>query len=50
MPVTMSRAIQERIHESVLTVIPSASHLANTEQPEAFTQAVTAFMNRVSPS
>jgi 3-oxoadipate enol-lactonase len=48
MPVEMSRAIQERVHESELSVIPSASHLANTEQPGAFTQAVTAFLHRVS--
>jgi 3-oxoadipate enol-lactonase len=46
MPVAMSRAIQERIAGSELVTIPSASHLSNMEQPEAFNRAVIAFLNR----
>jgi 3-oxoadipate enol-lactonase len=47
MPVAVSRAIHERIAGSELVVIPSASHLCNTEQPEAFNQAVTSFLARL---
>ncbi len=46
MPVAMSRAIQERIAGSELVTIPSASHLSNMEQPEAFNRAAIAFLNR----
>jgi 3-oxoadipate enol-lactonase len=46
-PVAMSRAIHEQIAGSEMIVIPSASHLSNTEQPEAFNSAVTSFLGRV---
>jgi 3-oxoadipate enol-lactonase len=46
MPVAMSRALQERIVGSELVIIPSASHLSNIEQPEAFSGAVMKFLNR----
>jgi len=46
MPAAMSRAIQERISGSELVTIPSASHLSNMEQPEAFNRTVIAFLNR----
>jgi 3-oxoadipate enol-lactonase len=47
-PVAMSHAIHEQIAGSELLAIPSASHLSNTEQPEAFNSAVSAFLNRVA--
>ena len=43
-PVAASRAIHERIRSSELVILPSAAHLSNIEQPEAFTQAVLAFL------
>jgi 3-oxoadipate enol-lactonase len=43
-PVAASRAIHERIRGSRLVVIPSASHLSNIEQPDAFNEALTAFL------
>jgi 3-oxoadipate enol-lactonase len=43
-PVAASRAIHERIKGSRLVVIPSASHLSNIEQPDAFNEALTAFL------
>jgi len=45
-PVAMSRAIQEAIPGSDLVVIPSASHLSNLEQPEAFNQALAGFFSK----
>ena len=43
-PIAASRAIHERITGSELAILKSASHLSNIEQPEAFNQAVTAFL------
>jgi 3-oxoadipate enol-lactonase len=43
-PVAASRVIHERIAGSTLTIIPSASHLSNMEQPEAFTTALVQFL------
>jgi len=45
-PVAASEAIQGRIDGAELVVLPSASHLANVEQPEAFTAAVLDFLDR----
>jgi 3-oxoadipate enol-lactonase len=47
-PVAAARTIHERIKGSELTIIPSAAHLANMEQPEVFTKAVTSFLSRVA--
>ena len=47
-PVAMSRAIQEAIPGSDLVVIPSASHLSNLEQPQAFNRALTDFVGKRS--
>jgi 3-oxoadipate enol-lactonase len=47
-PVAAARTINERITGSGLTIIPSASHLCNVEQPEAFASAVTRFLDRVA--
>ena len=41
-----SRAIHERIKESALVILKSASHLSNIEQPEAFTKALLDFLGR----
>jgi 3-oxoadipate enol-lactonase len=48
MPVAVSRAIHERIAGSEFTVIPSAMHLFNLEQPEAFNAAAASFLNRIN--
>jgi 3-oxoadipate enol-lactonase len=48
MPPAISRAIHEQIAGSEMVVIPSASHLSNTEQPEAFNRAVTSFLDRLA--
>jgi 3-oxoadipate enol-lactonase len=42
-----TRAIHENIPGSELVVIPSASHIANIEQPEAFNQALSRFYDRI---
>jgi 3-oxoadipate enol-lactonase len=47
-PVAMSRTIHERIAGSEMVILPSASHLSNVEQPQAFNRAVTAFLGRVA--
>jgi 3-oxoadipate enol-lactonase len=43
-PVAASRAIHERIAGSRLVILPSASHLSNIEQAQAFNTALTAFL------
>jgi len=42
-----TRAIHENLPGSELVVIPSASHISNVEQPEAFNQAITRFYDRI---
>jgi len=42
-----TRAIHENLPGSELVVIPSASHISNIEQPEAFNQALTRFYDRI---
>lgn len=44
-PVAMSEAIQQAIPGADLVVIPSASHLSNLEQPQAFNEALTKFLD-----
>ncbi len=46
-PVVASRTIQEQIKGSELVVLKSAAHLSNMEQPDAFNQAVTAFLAKI---
>lgn len=43
-PVAESRAIADAVPGARLVVIPRAGHLANLEQPEAFNQALAAFL------
>ena len=47
-PPAMARTIHENIRGAELVVIPSAAHLSNVEQPEAFNKALTSFLDRVS--
>jgi 3-oxoadipate enol-lactonase len=46
-PPEMARQIQAHIRGSELVVIPSAAHISNIEQPEAFNKAVLSFLERV---
>jgi len=46
-PVAASRAIHEKIAGSELVILKSASHLSNQEQPEAFSGALSAFLEKV---
>jgi len=39
-PVAASEAIHERMPDSRLVVLPSAAHLSNVEQPDAFNRAL----------
>ena len=43
-----TRAIHENLPGSELVVIPSASHISNIEQPEAFNQALSRFYDRIA--
>jgi 3-oxoadipate enol-lactonase len=47
-PVAASRMIHERIQGSELVILPSAAHLSNIEQAEAFNRALLAFLERQS--
>jgi 3-oxoadipate enol-lactonase len=44
--VAASEAMRERISGSEMVVLPSASHLSNVEQPQAFTEALLTFLQR----
>ncbi|MBW2030210.1 MAG: 3-oxoadipate enol-lactonase [Deltaproteobacteria bacterium] len=46
-PVEASRAMHERIRGSKLVILPSAAHLSNAEQPEAFTKALMDFFSKM---
>jgi len=46
-PVSFAEAIHERILESKLVVLPSARHLSNVEQPEAFNAALLGFLRNL---
>lgn len=43
-PVAASEAIHERMPNSRLVVLPSAAHLSNVEQPDAFNRALIGFL------
>lgn len=47
-PVAMAREIHEAKPGSELVIIPSAAHLSNVEQPQAFSKAVLGFLGRVT--
>jgi len=44
-PVAASRAMHERIPDSRLVVLPSAAHLSNIEQADAFNEALMEFLD-----
>ncbi len=46
-PVAMAEDIHRAMPGSRLVVIPSAAHLSNLEQPEAFNQALGEFLDQV---
>ena len=46
-PVAASRVIAENIKGARLQIIPSAAHLSNMEQPEAFNRALGSFLAEV---
>jgi 3-oxoadipate enol-lactonase len=46
-PVSASQAIHERIPDSKLVILPSARHLSNVEQTEAFNAALLAFLKNL---
>ena len=43
-PVAMAKEIHDNAPVSKLVVLPQAAHLANLEQPEAFTRALAEFL------
>ena len=47
-PVEAARLIQQNIRGAELVVIPSAAHLSNIEQADAFNRALSAFYDRVA--
>ena len=47
-PVAMAREIHEALPGSELVIIPSAAHLSNIEQPQAFNAALLPFFERAS--
>jgi 3-oxoadipate enol-lactonase len=46
-PVAASEAMHEHIPDSRLVVLPSAAHLSNVEQPEAFNNALMGFLQEI---
>ena len=46
-PPEMARQIHANLRGSKLVVIPSAAHLSNVEQPQAFNDALVSFLDRV---
>lgn len=44
-PVAAARAIQARIDEAKLVIIPGTLHLPNVERPEAFNEALASFLS-----
>jgi len=45
-PVAASEVMRDRIPGSEMVVLESAAHLSNIEQPETFSRALTAFLER----
>lgn len=45
-PVAMAEEIHQALPNSQLVVIPSAAHLSNLEQPDAFNQALSGFLDQ----
>lgn len=49
-PLAMAQTIQRGVPGAELAVIPSASHLCNVEQPDAFNKVLLDFLTRVASS
>jgi 3-oxoadipate enol-lactonase len=47
-PVAMAREIHDAMPGSELVIIPSAAHLSNVEQPQAFNAALLGFLERAA--
>jgi 3-oxoadipate enol-lactonase len=47
-PLAMAREIHQALPGSELAVIPSAAHLSNVEQPEAFNRVLLDFLGRIA--
>ncbi|MFO0255492.1 MAG: hypothetical protein ACK52V_15370 [Betaproteobacteria bacterium] len=47
-PPEMARQIHANLRGSELLIIPSAAHLSNVEQPQAFNDALLGFLRRVA--
>jgi len=47
-PVAMAKEIHQALPGSKLVIIPSAAHLSNLEQPDAFNRALGEFLDRAS--
>lgn len=47
-PVAMAREIHDAMRGSQLVIIPSAAHLSNVEQPQAFNSALLGFLDGVA--
>ncbi len=47
-PVAMAEEIHQALPGSKLVIIPSAAHLSNLEQPDAFNQALGEFLDRAA--
>jgi len=47
-PVSMAEEIHRAMPGSQLVIIPSAAHLSNLEQPDAFNQALGAFIDKAN--
>jgi len=45
-PVAMAEEIRQALPGSKLVIIPSAAHLSNLEQPDAFNQALGDFLDK----
>ena len=45
-PVAMAEEIHQALPDSELVIIPSAAHLSNLEQPDAFNQALAGFLDK----
>jgi 3-oxoadipate enol-lactonase len=46
-PVAASEAMHEHLPDSRLVVLPSAAHLSNVEQSEAFNKALMGFLREI---
>jgi 3-oxoadipate enol-lactonase len=47
-PVAMAEDIHRALPGSKLVIVPSAAHLSNLEQPDAFNQALGAFIDKAN--